>query len=570
MLYLIILFNTLRFLGLEISPPGFYADESYGATQVMCIRETGADFFGHFLPLFAISGPGEPIYTPTYLYGQILWTSIFGNSIAAFRAFPAFITTLTILFLYLFVKNKINYRTALYVAFVASIMPWAFQFSRIAWDPPLAPCFLIMALWISTWHKRWWLTSIPLVLSIYSYPPLRIIAPLIWLLIPGISAKRKIVVLFITGFFCVPLLFQFQDENFANRSNMLALWSPAFYNPYRHLDLIELIPIFFRNFFAHFSFQFLFISGENNLRHSIQSFGMLSWLDTLALIGMLGLIVARVLRKIPNIFENAQYQILGIALVGIVVGLIPAALTNEGSPHALRAISVWPFYALMTGIILSRMNDLFQSKKIALGLIVIGIIFFSLYQYHYFYKYPYFSQEAFEAGFSNDILYPKLLSGESSCSEIRAKVKVMDRNTRIGESIFFAKDSKGPITSYLNKHWHDREEWGIWSDGKNADLLIPLPNGNPRIIKIQFEAFLPPQHPYQHMEILINGRLLQKIKITQASGNTISLNLPDDLKPDKLLNIEFRTPNAVSPHLAGVSSSDRRVLGFGLVSVQFD
>ena len=570
MLYLIILFNALRFLGLEISPPGFYADESYGATQVMCIRETGADFFGHFLPLFAISGPGMPIYTPTYLYGQILWTSIFGNSIAAFRAFPAFITTLTILFLYLFVKNKINYRTALYVAFVASIMPWAFQFSRIAWDPPLAPCFLIMALWISTWHKRWWLTGIPLALSIYSYPPLRIIAPLIWLLIPGITWRRKIVVLLIAGFFCIPLLFQFQDENFANRSNMLALWSPAFYNPYRHLDLIELIPIFFRNFFTYFSFQFLFISGENNLRHSIQSFGMLSWLDTLALIGILGLIAARVLRKIPNIFENAQYQILGITLVGIVVGLIPAALTNEGSPHALRAISVWPFYALMTGIILSRMNDLFQSKKIALGLIVIGAIFFSLYQYHYFYKYPYFSQEAFEAGFSNDILYPKLLSGESSCSEIRAKVKVMDRNTRIGETIFFAKDSKGPITSYLNKHWHDREEWGIWSDGKNADLLIPLPNGNPRIIKIQFNAFLPPQHPYQEMEILINGRLLQKIKITQASGNTISINLPDDLKPDKLLNIEFRTPNAVSPYLPGVSSSDQRVLGFGLVSVQFD
>ena len=570
MLYLIILFNALRFLGLEISPPGFYADESYGATQVMCIRETGADFFGHFLPLFAISGPGMPIYTPTYLYGQILWTSIFGNSIAAFRAFPAFITTLTILFLYLFVKNKINYRTALYVAFVASIMPWAFQFSRIAWDPPLAPCFLIMALWISTWHKRWWLTGIPLALSIYSYPPLRIIAPLIWLLIPGITWRRKIVVLLIAGFFCIPLLFQFQDENFANRSNMLALWSPAFYNPYRHLDLIELIPIFFRNFFTYFSFQFLFISGENNLRHSIQSFGMLSWLDTSALIGILGLIAARVLRKIPNIFENAQYQILGITLVGIVVGLIPAALTNEGSPHALRAISVWPFYALMTGIILSRMNDLFQSKKIALGLIVIGAIFFSLYQYHYFYKYPYFSQEAFEAGFSNDILYPKLLSGESSCSEIRAKVKVMDRNTRIGETIFFAKDSKGPITSYLNKHWHDREEWGIWSDGKNADLLIPLPNGNPRIIKIQFNAFLPPQHPYQEMEILINGRLLQKIKITQASGNTISINLPDDLKPDKLLNIEFRTPNAVSPYLPGVSSSDQRVLGFGLVSVQFD
>ena len=100
--------------------------------------------------------------------------------------------------------------------------------------------------------------------------------------------------------------------------------------------------------------------------------------------------------------------------------------------------------------------------------------------------------------------------------------------------------------------------------------MIPLPNGNPRTIKIQFNAFLAPQHPFQDLEILINGQLLQKIRIDQASGNTISLNLPGDLNPDKLLNIEFRTPNAVSPAQAGVSSSDRRVLGFGLVSVQFD
>ena len=59
--------------------------------------------------------------------------------------------------------------------------------------------------------------------------------------------------LFIAGFFCAPLLFQFQDENFANRSNMLALWSPVFYNPYRHLELSELVPIFLKNFIAHIS-----------------------------------------------------------------------------------------------------------------------------------------------------------------------------------------------------------------------------------------------------------------------------------------------------------------------------
>ena len=141
MIFLILLFNVLRFIGLELSPPGFYADESYGATQVICLWQTGADFFGNKYPLFSISGPGEPIYSPTYLYGQLIWTAVFGHGIAAFRSYAAIITTLTVLFLYLYAKNLLNSKAALYIAFVATVMPWSWQFSRIAWDPPLAPFF---------------------------------------------------------------------------------------------------------------------------------------------------------------------------------------------------------------------------------------------------------------------------------------------------------------------------------------------------------------------------------------------------------------------------------------------
>ena len=37
----------------------------------------------------------------------------------------------------------------------------------------------------------------------------------------------------------------------------------------------------------------------------------------------------------------------------------------------------------------------------------------------------------------------------------------------------------------------------------------------------------------------------------------------------KLLHIEFRTPNATSPVLAGISTNDGRVLGIGLRSAVF-
>ena len=52
MVYLIILLNIVRFIGLEYSAPGFYIDEVVGATQVICIAQTGFDFYGVHLSLF--------------------------------------------------------------------------------------------------------------------------------------------------------------------------------------------------------------------------------------------------------------------------------------------------------------------------------------------------------------------------------------------------------------------------------------------------------------------------------------------------------------------------------------
>ena len=570
MIILILLFIALRFIGLEISPPGFYADESYGATQVICLWQTGADFFGNTFPLFSISGPGEPIYSPTYLYGQLLWTSIFGHSIAAFRSYAAIITTLTIVFLYLYAKNIASARAALYIAFVATVMPWSWQFSRIAWDPPLAPLFLMLGLWLSTLKKRWWIAGLPLGLAIYSYPPLRIITPLLWLCLPNLSFKRKVVGLVVVFLTCIPLALQLQDENFLSRSNMLTIWSSTFYNPYRHYSIFELISVFWKNWIAHFSPSFLFIHGENNLRHSIQSFGMLSWLDLLALCGLIFLIISKLFtRKHENIFSSRQYQVLVIGLLGIGISLIPAALTNEASPHALRTISAWPFYALVSGIVLYRLGEVLPSRKVYLTILLIGSIFFANYQYHYFNTYPSIAREGFEAGFSNDILYPRLAKREIRCDELREQTKKMDRNTRIDEIIDFSKDGRGPITSYLNNHWYNREDWGIWSDGKNADLLITAPHGSPKRIIFMVNALITPNHPEQPLEIWVNNIFQKKLALQAPENNPIEVMLPEVFDDSKPIHIEFRTPSAVSPITAGISTNDGRILGIGLRTAEF-
>lgn len=570
MIILILLFNALRFIGLEISPPGFYADESYGATQVICLGQTGADFFGKHLPLFSISGPGEPIYSPTYLYGQLLWTTVFGHSIAAFRSYAAIITSLTILFLYFYAKNLLNSRAALYIAFVATVMPWSWQFSRIAWDPPLAPLFLLLGLWISTLKKGWWIAGIPLGLAIYSYPPLRIITPLVWICLPNLSLKRKIVGFVAMFFTCIPLALQLQDENFLSRSNMLTIWSSTFYNPYRHYSPLELISVFLKNFFAHFSPSFLFVHGENNLRHSIQSFGMLSWLDFMALGSLIFIPIIKLRdRNIKYIFSSAQYQTLFIGLVGVCLSYIPSALTNEASPHALRTISAWPFFALFTGVILFRLSEVSSSHKVYLTTLLVGLIFFVSYQYHYFNIYPSLAKEGFEAGYSNDILYPRLVNREIRCNTLRDQTKKMDRNTRINEIIDFSKDGRGPITSYLNNHWYDRENWGIWSDGKNADLILQTPHGSPKKVVFVINALITPKHPEQLLEIWVENAFHKKLMVSAPENNQIEVAIPMGFDDSKPLHIEFRTPGAVSPVTAGIPSNDHRVLGIGLRTAEF-
>jgi len=297
---------------------------------------------------------------------------------------------------------------------------------------------------------------------------------------------------------------------------------------------------------------------------------MLSWLDLIALLGLIYCFVAKVFfRKFKLLFVSQELKLITISLLGIEISIIPAALTNEGSPHALRTITAWPFYAISSGTILYQLGKLISTRKVYVATLLTGTIFFSLYQYSYFFQYPKFAKEGFEAGFSNEILYPRLVNGEVKCQDLRHEIKKMDRNTRINEIIDFSIDGRGPITSYLNNHWYDREYWGIWSDGKNADLLITAPQGSPKRVIFVVNALITPKHPEQLLEIWVNNIFQKKFVLNAPENNQIEVALPISFDDSKPLHIEFRTPNAVSPIAAGIPTNDPRILGIGLRTAEF-
>ena len=577
MLYAVIFLNAIRFMGLELAPPGFYMDEAAGATQVMCISEDGIDFFGNTLPLFARGFPDAGLYTPLYLYGQVVWTFLFGNSVAVFRGFSAFATSLTVLFLYLWLRNQANARIATYAAFVASVMPWAFQFSRIAWDPPIAVLFLVITLWASTLKRFFWVSGIFLACAIYSYPPMRITALVIWCCLPTIVWRKKIMGLVVAALLCIPLALQFVNPDFMARTNSAVIWSSMFSNPNAHAGFFELTMVFLKQLITHFSISFLFLTGDFNLRHSSQFSGMLGWLSALVFVGAFGILMRKLIWHLPKpFFIKGEAQLFLISIIGVLAGFAPAALTIEDLPHALRAIAAWPFFALFCALILTRLEVVFTKKSVIIATLLIGLGTFGLYLNQYFRQYPQAAFKSFLLQNENaggDLApitkaYEKLRSGLFSCSQLRKEPILRTYSPiKLKQAISFISGQDG--AKYLGNHWSVQEAWGIWSEGKKSDLRLPLPLAKANELVITMRALVTPAHPNQNFEIWVNQELLGSYTLSKADQNAILIPLSLQWANAPYLHIEFRFTNPVSPFQLGISKDDKRLLAIGLESVIF-
>ena len=562
--------NIIRFFGLEYSPPSFYVDEAYAAVQILCIQLSGRDFFGVQLPLFAISGPGVAIYTPPFLYGEVIWTSIFGNTVTGFRSFIAFVTVLTVLILFLYAKKRVGLKAALWITFSASIMPWSFVFSRIAWDPPLAVLFLALFLWTSTFSKFYWIAGIFLAIAAYSYPPMRLMAPMLVIFMPELSVRRKALLLAIAGIICIPMAWlTLSNPHFMIRSHMLAIWSTFYGNPYRNAEIGELLKVIWTNFSSHFSFNFLFLHGEQSLRSSIQTFGMLSWLDLSAYSIVPFLLFWKKLKnKNELFFSSAEKQMIFLGIIGVALSFLPSSLTNETPPHALRSVTAWLFFALLTGILINKFIETTFLSIWSFGFIALGGIFFSFFIWSYFVNYPNISKEAFQMDYFTAYSLPKLQNGNSqTCSDIRYFMQSSAKaEIKVCERIIFS-DNVQRSHKFLWDNWHDKEAWGVWSNGKKASLYLPKRDRASHYLDLELKSLITGNHPVQKVQVKING-ISTEILISSAKESVYKIPISSLTNEDIWMEIE--TPNAISPEQAGFGNGDKRKLGVGLISVEFN
>jgi 4-amino-4-deoxy-L-arabinose transferase-like glycosyltransferase len=358
----------LRFWRLQDSPPGFFADEAVVSAHVLCLKEEGRNLFGDEWPLVSrVLGRGYS--SLAWQMPAVAWSELTGDSIAAMRSFAAVSGTLLVAGVFVLTLWSTRSKwAAVFAAATLAISPWAFQFSRIAWDPAIAPvyltwglAFLIRSLDQSAqrYNLRWlWIvmSAALLALALISYAPMRaqialVIAALTWWKRGQLSLRWLEATVFIALLLLLssPIWLGTLSGQLVERFDYLSVFSESLWAQ-RGFEGAARLPLglllFARNIGLHFSPGYLLTSGDQNLRHSTQTFGEWSWLDAVAISTFVVVTLARRWRWSAWTW---------LVLAGYVAGLVPAALTWE-SPHALRSIGALPFLAIFVGMAIDRLR----------------------------------------------------------------------------------------------------------------------------------------------------------------------------------------------------------------------
>jgi hypothetical protein len=136
----------------------------------------------------------------------------------------------------------------------------------------------------------------------------------------------------------------------------------------------------------------------------------------------------------------------------------------------------------------------------------------------------------------------------------------------IGASIQF--NAGGNSERYRVSGWSKIEKEYTWSEGKSAQLGLPIPsNPGALTLVIKMGALVNPSAlPYQKVEVFANGQKIADWHVTDTADFTAPI--PAEVtKKSSILNIEFRLPNATSPKTLGLGD-DGRVLGIRVYSIE--
>ncbi|MFA5084100.1 MAG: glycosyltransferase family 39 protein [Candidatus Paceibacterota bacterium] len=338
----------LRFYQITELPPGFYPDEAMNANNGIEAWETGD------LKIFYPENNGR----------EGLWMNIVGFLTFKFghepwipRAVAAGFGLFTVLGVYFLAKELFSRKIALLSAFFLATSFWHINFSRISFRAILAPFFLVWALYflvkfLKEARSNGKTKNILLAvtggifygLGVHTYIAYRVTPVLILLILffywfqnKDRDYRRKIAIpvacFLISAFIAAaPLLWYFLNnpQDFLGRTSQISVFNSP--SPVKALAINTFKTLGMFNF-----------TGDNNWRHNYAGRPELFW--PVGILFLLGIFLGiKAIIKKKRIFE---YTVL---FGWLVLAALPVIVSNEGLPHALRAILMAPPVFILAGI----------------------------------------------------------------------------------------------------------------------------------------------------------------------------------------------------------------------------
>jgi len=413
----------IRLTGLAFSPPGFFCDETSIGYNAYSILMTGKDEHGIAFPVF-FKAFGD-FKNPVYVYLATIPIKLFGLSVFSVRLTSALLGIGSILlFIYFLYLLKKNWVFALSGGLIMSLMPWHFQFSRIAFEAISMVLFVVLDMILFTYFVKtrrpiyYLLFGLSMIITFFTYSTGRLIVPLSAILVAVLWSKelfgvdmwniwkRRKEILFWNSSNGGKGSAQISiPENKNSRINVLIsvmivallglillydhLIDPTgiLTRPHEVLIIDDNPPVyviierFIENYFAHFSPEFLFQHGDLNYRHSS---GVSSMLFTSFLFPLLAGLVYFFKRFRKS--KMAAFFVLQFFLFPVASSI---TVINEGG-QATRTIHIVPFLATIIVYGFWKMFILLKKNyRYLIATILIFTLFESIMFYrHYFMVYP--------------------------------------------------------------------------------------------------------------------------------------------------------------------------------------
>lgn len=385
----------IRFYKLGQFPVGFTWDEASVGYNAYTIFHWGKDEYGKTFPLtFKSFGDDK---NPVHVYLTVPFVGIWGLNETSTRASAAVFGVLNVAVIFFLARKMFKSNSIGVVAsFFMCISPFAIQFSRFNHELNFAIFFFLTGLWLfyKGLENNIYLPLAFLLFGIdlLTYQSAKVVTPPLIVLLVILNIKKllkyKKQVIFsalIYGFF-VSLLFIKPELLGGARLQQNQIDPKIIENTevFKRTGnkLYGTAEVVFERYIKYFEPQFLFISGDEIPRHSIQTVGEFYWMD-------MPLIVIGLLSLLYKLFFKKDLQML-IILAWVFLAPLPGAVSSVFS-HAPRAMFMLGSITLVSSLGAYTLINIFSNKfykaTMSIILVIISGYYFSLYIKEYFGEY---------------------------------------------------------------------------------------------------------------------------------------------------------------------------------------